>query len=101
MARVAPSHPEAGLSSINDDSDNITENDKVVLIIEDDDIFAGTLLDFVRQRHYKGVVARRGSIGVSFARLFKPDAILLDIKLPTIDGLEVLKQLKHDPELRL
>jgi len=100
MARVAPSHPEAGLSSINDDSDNITENDKVVLIIEDDDIFAGTLLDFVRQRHYKGVVARRGSIGVSFARHFKPDAILLDIKLPTIDGLEVLKQLKHDPELR-
>jgi CheY-like chemotaxis protein/signal transduction histidine kinase/CHASE3 domain sensor protein len=97
----ASAHPEAGFGAIlDDDSHNITENDKIVLIIEDDDAFSTALLDFVRQRHYKGVIAKRGSIGVSFARHYKPDAILLDIKLPTIDGLEVLKQLKHDPELR-
>ena len=95
---VTPSHPEAEI--FHDDRNAITDNDKLVLIIEDDDTFSATLLNFVKERGYKGVIARRGSIGVSLARHYKPDAILLDINLPTIDGLEVLKQLKHDPLLR-
>jgi CheY-like chemotaxis protein/methyl-accepting chemotaxis protein len=83
-----------------DDRYNLSENDKVVLIIEDDRSFANLLLDFVRQRNYKGVIAYQGNTGLSYARLYRPDAIILDMKLPVMDGSEVLNHLKRDPALR-
>lgn len=85
---------------VRDDRYNIHENDKVVLIMEDDAEFSIILLDFVRGRNYKGIVAAQGNAGLSFARHYKPDAILLDMKLPVMDGAEVLKHLKNDPDLR-
>jgi CheY-like chemotaxis protein/CHASE3 domain sensor protein len=85
---------------LNDDRYNINENDKTILIMEDDSEFARILLDFVRERSYKGIVATQGNTGLSYARHYKPDAILLDMKLPVMDGAEVLKHLKNDPDLR-
>jgi len=84
----------------NDDRHNITENDRVILIMEDDQAFADVLLGFIRERNYKGIVTYQGSVGLSFARHYKPDAIILDMKLPVMDGTEVLKHLKSDPDLR-
>lgn len=83
-----------------DDRSDIQENDKVILIIEDDETFAKVLLGLVRERRYKGVIASQGNTGISFARHYKPDAILLDMKLPVMDGSQVLSQIKNDPELR-
>jgi CheY-like chemotaxis protein/CHASE3 domain sensor protein/putative methionine-R-sulfoxide reductase with GAF domain len=83
-----------------DDRNNISPGDRLILIIEDDETFAEILLDFVRRRNYKGVIARQGNMGMSYARHYKPDAILLDIRLPVMDGIEVLKQIKNDPDLR-
>lgn len=83
-----------------DDRYIIHENDKIVLIMEDDQEFAQVLLAFVRERNYKGIIAHEGNTGLSYARHYKPDAIILDMKLPVIDGAEVLKQLKNDPDLR-
>lgn len=83
-----------------DDRYTVTESDKVILIMEDDLEFAKVLLDFVRERNYKGIIAIQGNVGLSFARHYKPDAILLDMKLPIMDGAEVLRHLKNDPELR-
>ncbi|HWJ28354.1 MAG TPA: response regulator, partial [Flavisolibacter sp.] len=57
-------------------------------------------LDFVRERHYKAIVAAQGNTGLSYARHYKPDAILLDMNLPVMEGTEVLKHLKNDPHLR-
>jgi CheY-like chemotaxis protein len=68
--------------------------------MEDDTEFSGVLLDFVRERNYKGIVAAQGNTGLSYARHYKPDAILLDMKLPVMEGTEVLKHLKNDPDLR-
>ena len=83
-----------------DDRHTIQENDRVMLIIEDDRVFSGLLLQFFRDRDYKGIVARQGNTGLSLARHYRPDAIFLDMHLPVMDGSEVLKQLKHDPDLR-
>lgn len=85
---------------IMDDRNSVQESDKVVLIIEDDASFAKLLLDFVRARNYKGIIASQGNVGLSYARQYKPDAILLDLKLPVMDGMDVLQQLKADPQLR-
>ncbi len=84
----------------NDDRNSIIESDKVVLIIEDDEKFAHVLLDFIRERGYKGVIANQGNVGLSYARHYRPIAILLDIQLPVMDGNDVIRQLKNDPELR-
>jgi PAS domain S-box-containing protein len=85
---------------LGDDRHSIHEGDKKVLIIEDDGEFAKMILGFVRERGYKGIIAQQGNIGLSYARYYKPDAIILDLKLPVIDGADVLRQLKNDPSLR-
>ncbi len=86
--------------NIRDDRHAIGPNDRVILIMEDDLEFSQILLDFVRERNYKGIIADRGNSGLSYARYHRPDAILLDMKLPVMDGGEVLRHLKNDPELR-
>jgi CheY-like chemotaxis protein len=83
-----------------DDRYRVQENDKVMLIIEDEEQFARLLLDFVREKGYKGILAHQGTTGLSLARYYRPDAIILDMNLPVMDGAEVLKHLKHDPALR-
>ncbi|MEK7435150.1 MAG: response regulator, partial [Cyanobacteriota bacterium] len=85
---------------VNDDRYNIKENDKIILIMEDDIDFSKILLDFVRVRNYKAILATQGNVGLSYARYYKPDAIILDINLPVIDGVEILKHLKNNPDLR-
>jgi CheY-like chemotaxis protein/CHASE3 domain sensor protein/putative methionine-R-sulfoxide reductase with GAF domain len=83
-----------------DDRYAIQENDRVVLIIEDDVRFADILLNFFRERNYKGIIAHQGNTGLSLARYYRPDTIILDLHLPVMDGSEVLRQLKNDPALR-
>ena len=83
-----------------DDRYAIQENDRIVLIIEDDPGFSGILLDFFREKNYKGIVAHQGNAGLSLARYYRPDVIILDMHLPVMDGSEVLRQLKNDPDLR-
>ena len=83
-----------------DDQHLITAGDRKILIMEDDVEFSKVLLDFVHERNYKGIIAHQGNIGLSYARHYRPDAIILDMKLPGMDGAEVLRKLKSDPELR-
>lgn len=86
--------------SIPDDRNNITANDKVILIIEDDTSFATSLLNYTRNKGYKGIVAVRGDEGVTLAKAFSPIGILLDIQLPVKSGWHVMDELKSDPETR-
>jgi CheY-like chemotaxis protein/signal transduction histidine kinase/HAMP domain-containing protein len=83
-----------------DDRYTLTENSRRVLIIEDDKEFAQVLLAFVRERNYKGVISHHGNTALHYTHAYKPDAILLDMKLPDMDGTEVIRQLKSDPEQR-
>ena len=70
------------------------------MIVEDDPNFAGILLDMAREKGFKGVVTPRGEAGLELARKYQPDAITLDIQLPTMHGWTVLDRLKHDPTTR-
>ncbi|RRA98839.1 response regulator [Larkinella rosea] len=86
--------------SIPDDRNAITERDKTILIIEDDTNFAKSLLDYSRQKGYKGIVAVRGDEGLKLAGIYKPLGILLDIQLPIMSGWQVMDALKADPQTR-
>jgi CheY-like chemotaxis protein len=79
-----------------DDRKSIGDKDKVLLIIEDDRGFAATLMKIARKRGYKCLVAGDGKTGLLFAMEEPVTAIILDLKLPDIDGMQVLDQLKDD-----
>ena len=81
---------------IEDDRNSISEKDKVILIVEDDINFAKSLLTFSRKKGYKGVVAVRGDYALSFALLYKPVGILLDIELPIMNGWQIMEELKNN-----
>jgi len=86
--------------NIPDDRSKIDENDRCILIIEDDTNFAKSLLDYTRKKGYKGIVAVRGDEGLQLAESFRPQGILLDIQLPVMSGWEVMDQLKSNPKTR-
>jgi len=86
--------------TITDDRHSINVEDKVVLIIEDEVQFASLLRDFARNHNYKSIVALKGDEGFLYAKKYMPHAIILDIKLPVIDGWTLLKLLKDDEKLK-
>ena len=99
MPQNSPATSEGEEDAI-DDRYQLQGHAKTVLIIEDDPNFAGSLLAFVREWNYQGIVAYDGNTGLSCARFYRPHIILLDMQLPVTDGADVLRHLKADPELR-
>ncbi|WDF54317.1 response regulator [Mucilaginibacter sp. KACC 22063] len=93
VRHIAPVIP----GDVEDDRNTIGDDDKVILIIEDDTPFAKALLGFTRQRGYKGVISVRGDLGIEYAIKYRPLAILLDLQLPVKDGWEVMEELKSNP----
>jgi CheY-like chemotaxis protein/signal transduction histidine kinase/HAMP domain-containing protein len=83
-----------------DDRDNLSGKDKVILIIEDDQSFAGVLLNLSHEHGYKGIIAPDGETGLYFTDYYQPDAIILDMGLPKMDGKEVIDQLKDNLKTR-
>ncbi|MGK5095180.1 response regulator [Deltaproteobacteria bacterium TL4] len=87
-------------ASIHDDRDEISPNDKTILIIEDDPSFSEIVRDIAHQYGFKGIIAVDGQMGVKLALKHQPTAIILDVMLPKMDGWQVIEALKRTPETR-
>jgi signal transduction histidine kinase/CheY-like chemotaxis protein len=70
-----------------------------VLLIEDDPQAAELLRTQMSSAGYRVDVAETGENGLLAAGSHPPDAVVLDVSLPGIDGWEVIRQLKADPQL--
>jgi len=68
---------------------------KTILVIEDSPYLAESLSDMLSLKGYEAIVAPNGREGVMLATDRKPDLILLDIRLPDIDGYEVYRRIKE------
>ncbi|ALJ38733.1 response regulator [Azospirillum brasilense] len=90
-----PQHPPVA-----DDRERIRPGDPVVLIVEDDVKFASILVDLAREKGFKAILSHAGSPAMPMARKYRPDAVMLDIGLPDIDGWALLDLLKRDPHTR-
>jgi CheY-like chemotaxis protein/CHASE3 domain sensor protein len=86
--------------SIKDDRNSITKDDKLVLIIEDDLKFASILLNQANNKGFKCLSAATGEDGLLLASKYKPQAIILDMGLPGINGHQVLTELNANPSVR-
>ncbi|MCF8092152.1 MAG: response regulator [Desulfotignum sp.] len=70
-----------------------------ILIVDDTKTNVDVLVQTLKN-DYKIGVSLNGRDAIRFARTNKPDLILLDIVMPKMDGFQVCKKLKSDPETR-
>ena len=85
---------------IGDDRRDIQPDDKVLLIVENNVIFAKMMLEKAHENGIKAVVTTKGSEVLDFLNQFNPDAITLDINMPDTNGWKILDRLKNDLNLR-
>jgi DNA-binding response OmpR family regulator len=71
---------------------------KKILIIEDDQIVANVYRNKLAVEGYRAESAADGETGLKVMRTFKPDAIVLDLMLPGISGIDVIKQVRSETE---
>lgn len=67
-----------------------------ILVIDDESTIRLTLRRFLEGEGWQVLEASTGSVGIALSKNHSPEAILLDLKLPDIDGLEVLTWIKEE-----
>jgi putative two-component system response regulator len=72
---------------------------KYLILVVDDEANNRKLLLQILQDKYDTAFAVNGKQAVEVAQKIKPDLILLDIMMPGMDGYEVCKKIKSDPEI--
>jgi DNA-binding response OmpR family regulator len=77
-----------------------TLGQKTVLVIEDDPWTRTITTALLAGEGFAVVEAKNGEEGLNLARAHTPDAILLDLALPTKSGLDVLRELKGEAATR-
>jgi len=82
------------------DRTGIALSDPYLLVVEDDQIFAGQLVELIHTSRLEAIVATTGATALALARRRPPRGIILDVKLPDIDGWTVMERLRHDPVTR-
>jgi len=78
----------------------MAEAKKTVVCIEDESEMIDLVRLILERRGLKVVGALTGCEGLETIRRVKPSLILLDLMLPDMDGWEVYRQIKADPELK-
>lgn len=78
----------------------MTENADNILVVDDTPANLRLLSGILTEHDYKVRMAPNGKLALLNAQADPPDLILLDIKMPEMDGYEVCKQLKADPRTR-
>jgi len=88
-------------NNIIDDSDRITPNGRIFLVIEDNETFALTLKSVINDNGDYALIATTGEKGLELAQQYTNlEGVLLDLGLPDMDGVDVLKRLKTDIHTR-
>jgi CheY-like chemotaxis protein len=71
-----------------------------LLIVDDEVAILEALTDILSVEGYEVATAANGAEGLKRASVERPDLILLDLMMPVMDGQEMLRRLKEDPNLR-
>jgi DNA-binding NtrC family response regulator len=68
---------------------------KSILVIDDDPLIRKTLSSYISKKGYEALVAEGGEEGIQKYEESTPDLVILDIRLPDVDGLEVLGRIRE------
>jgi signal transduction histidine kinase/CheY-like chemotaxis protein len=83
-----------------DDRKNLKLEDKSLLIIEDDRQFAKIVMELAHENGFKCLLAEEGKNGLQLVEQYQPNAIILDVGLPQLDGWSVMERLKSNAKTR-
>lgn len=95
-ADKAPKRPPV----IEGDIGNISEGDRVIVIIEDDVDFRKLLLTQAHEAGFKALIVSNGEAGIELIGKQPVHGVLLDLRLPDVNGLSILERLKANPRTR-
>jgi two-component system cell cycle response regulator DivK len=73
---------------------------KRVLVVEDNELNLKLFCDLLRAHDFAAEPVKDGREAVARARAFEPELIVMDIQMPYVTGLELIQQMKLDPQLR-
>ena len=72
----------------------------LILIVDDDDGGRESLAEFLRRSNFRVLTAREGSEGLALARHYCPKLILLDLEMPTMDGIAFRAAQRADRDIQ-
>ena len=97
--RVLPEVSPAAARSERAPAADLLTNGASVLIIDDDATSREALLEILQDEGYEVLTAAGGEEGVEAALRHRPDLLLLDMMMPGIDGVEVIRRIRSEPGL--
>jgi two-component system cell cycle response regulator DivK len=71
----------------------------LALIVEDDDALAAIYQEALRQVHFKSIVVSDGAVAMTQVQALAPALVILDLHLPHVSGIDILRQIRQDPAL--
>ncbi len=71
-----------------------------ILLVEDNEMYRDMLTRRLQRKGYEVIIASDGEEAVRMAQSQEPDLILMDIRLPVMDGWEAMRRIKIMPETR-
>lgn len=70
-----------------------------IMVVDDDEDLLEIVGDRLRWAGYEVTTVSNGREGLEQAKREKPDLVLLDIMMPDLDGLEICREIKTNPEM--
>jgi len=71
---------------------------KKILIIEDDQIVANIYRNKLSVEGFQVEIALDGEVGLELVKSYRPDVIILDLMLPKVTGVELMQQIRAEPD---
>jgi CheY-like chemotaxis protein/two-component sensor histidine kinase len=87
-------------TEVEDDRFDLQAGDKFILVVEDDRKFSSILMELAREKGFKCILAEDGKVALQLTEQYQPNAIILDVGLPKVDGWTVMERLKDNPKTR-
>lgn len=75
-----------------------TKQSSTILCVDDNEIHSYAMVHALRHEGFNTLQAHTGEDALTQTRRHKPDLVLLDINLPDMNGFEVCKRIKEDPQ---
>ena len=75
------------------------DSSRRILVVDDEPTIANTVQAYLEQEGYTVYTAMDGLAALKAARAFRPDLVVLDIMLPGMDGIEVLRRLRQESDV--
>jgi len=88
-----------GASDPEDPSPDAAEDDRTTVLVIDDNSVICTLVRAHLEPEYRVREAHDGAEGYALARSLLPDLVITDVMMPEVDGFELCRKIKEDPDI--